>query len=272
MVATKEVEGDGTERRLSALERRERLSQVLARASYVSIADMAQHFKVSEMTIRRDLDALARQGLAERAHGGAVVQGTSRAMRLDVIEPALDVRLRENSDAKTRIGRAAARLIAPHQTIAVDIGSTTFSLAQTIQEMDVQVFTNSVKIGLMLASAAPRVYMPGGEIRGTEPSLVGDMARRQLENFRFDWLFLGASGIAPTGLYDYSLDDSEIKRALIGSAARVVALLDGSKFDRLSVVRICSLDDIDVLITDRLPDGALAQALAAVGIELTIAE
>lgn len=266
------VESQQAGKRLSASERQDSIALALAQSSYVSIADIARRLRVSEMTVRRDLDVLVSRGVAERAHGGAVPRKTNQPIHLDIFEPALHLRMRENSEAKAKIGRAAARLIMPRQTVAVDIGSTTLSLAHAIQETDVRVFTNSVKIGLMLSAATPRVYMPGGEIRGTEPSLIGDLARRQLESFHFDWAFLGASGIAPDGLYDYSLDDTEIKRAFADRAGRVVALVDGSKFNRLSVVKICSLSAIDLLITDRAPDDVLAERLAAAGVELQVAD
>ena len=271
MASTNALDATGTGRKASAAERRGGISQLLAQSSYMSIADLAGRFNVSEMTIRRDLDVLVAQGVAERAHGGAVALRGRRAVPVDIFEPAFDERLRENSGAKAQIARAAAALIEPHQTIGIDIGSTAMALAHVIRELDVRVFTSSVKIGLMLSNTAARVYLPGGEIRGTEPSLVGDMARRQLEDFRFDWAFLGASGIADDGIYDYSLDDSEIKHALIGRAEKVVALMDASKFNRLSVVRICQLSAIDMLITDRAPDETLAAKLKAAGVRIEVA-
>ena len=271
MTSPEGVDAAGNGRKLSAAERRGGISLLLEQSGYVSIAHLAARFNVSEMTIRRDLDTLAAQGVAERAHGGAVTRLTRRALSMDLVEPAFDDRLRENSIAKAQIARAAAALIQPQQTIGIDIGSTAMALAQAIRGLDVRVFTSSAKIGLMLSNTATRVYLPGGEIRGTEPSLIGDIARRQLESFRFDWAFLGASGIADDGIYDYSLDDSEIKRALIGSAQTVVALMDASKFNRLSVVRICELSAIDILITDRAPDHELAAKLLAAGVRTEIA-
>lgn len=260
-----------TGQRLSAVERRDRLSRALAVSKYVSISGMARQFNVSEMTIRRDVDALVEKGLAERAHGGAVPLVGNRALHVDMLEPALDERLRENSSAKERIGRAAARLISPMQTVAIDVGSTTFGLAQALRTADLRVFTCSLKIALLLADAAPRVYMPGGELRGTEPSLTGDMVRRQLENYRFDWAFLGASGLAEDGFYDYSLDDTEIKRTLIDASERVALLADSSKFNRLSVVRIGALADVDVLVTDTPPTDGLAERLQAAGVDVQAA-
>ena len=258
-------------RRLPAADRQDRIALALAQSGYLSIADLAEHLQVSEMTIRRDLDALAEKGRVERAHGGAFALAGNPGGRLDIVEPAIEERIARNSGVKARIGAVAAGLVEPRQTIAVDIGSTTLCLAYALKDLDVRIFTTSLKIALLLAHATPRVYMPGGEIRGTEPSLVGTMAREQLPNFRFDWFFLGAAGLSDDGLYDYSLEDTEIKRALMAQSARTVALVDSSKFDRLSMVRIAGLADIDMLIAEAPPEGALAERLAEAGVALRLA-
>lgn len=259
------------DRKMTAAERRERIALLLAQSGYAAIADLAGHLGVSDMTVRRDLDVLAQDGVVERAHGGAVVPTGNRAARIDTIEPGIDERIRLNSDAKAEIGRAAAGLIVPGQTVAIDIGSTALCLAHAIKGLDVRVFTTSLKIGMFLSSGTPRVYTVGGEICGSEPSIVGAMARRQIESFRFDWMFLGASGLAADGLYDYSLEDSEIKRALIERARRTVALIDSSKFDRLSAARVAPLAAVDILISDRAPDGNLAARLQDAGVEILVA-
>ncbi len=265
------VRNDQVGRRLPAADRQDRIALALAQSGYLAIADLAAHLGVSEMTIRRDLDALADKGLAERAHGGAFSLASAPAGRLDIVEPAIDERIARNSDVKARIGNLAAGLVEPRQTIAVDIGSTTLCLAYALRDLDVRIFTSSLKIALLLAQAPPRVYMPGGEIRGTEPSLVGAMANDQLRSLRFDWFFLGAAGLSADGVYDYSLEDTEIKRTLMAQSARTVALIDSSKFDRMSMVRIAGLAGLDMLVTDASPDGVLADGLADAGVDVRLA-
>lgn len=259
-------------KRMPAPERQDRISLLLAQSGYLSISDIAEQMTVSDMTVRRDLDVLAAQGLAAKAFGGAVSLAGGRAARMDIDEPVIEERIRRNSDAKAKIGRKAAGLVGAHQTIAIDIGSTTLCLAHAIMESDVRVFTNSLKIAMLLSSGRPHIYMPGGEIRGSEPSTIGSMAQQQLAHFRFDLAFLGASGVAADGFYDYSLEDTEIKRALIGRAEKTVALIDSSKFDRLSVVKVAELQAIDMLITERRPDDALAAHLAAAGVDIAVAD
>lgn len=272
MAVAKDIKDGRTAKRMPAPERQDRISLLLAQSGYLSISDIAQQMTVSDMTVRRDLDVLAAQGLAAKAFGGAVSLTGGRAARMDIHEPVIEERIRRNSDAKAKIGRKAAGLIEPRQTIAIDIGSTTLCLAHAIMESDVRVFTNSLKIASLLSSGRPHVYMPGGEIRGSEPSTIGSMAQQQLAQFRFDLVFLGASGVAADGFYDYSLEDSEIKQALIGRAEKTVALIDSSKFDRLSVVKVADLQSVDMLIAEQPPDETLAAHLEAAGVEIVITD
>lgn len=272
MAAVDEKDSGRSGRRMTAADRRERIALVLAQSGYAAIADLAGYLGVSEMTVRRDLDTLAQKGLVERAYGGAVARSGDPAARIDTIEPGLDERIRLNSDAKAEIGRTAAGLIAAGQTVALDIGSTALCLAHAIKGMNVRIFTTSLKIALFLSSGTPRVYTVGGEIHGSEPSIVGAMARRQIESFRFDWMFLGASGLAEDGFYDYSIEDTEIKRALMERARSTVALIDSSKFNRLSTARVAVLSSVDVLISDRAPTGDLAARLQDAGVEVKVAK
>lgn len=249
--------------------RRAHIALEIARQGYASASDLARALGVSEMTIRRDLDNLEAQGRLRRAHGGAVGIG---AMRLDLVEPDVAERALRNSREKARIAARAAAMVAPRQFVALDIGSTTLALAQALVGRNVRFLTYSLKIATLLGGAGETVLTPGGKVHGTEPSLVGAMTRRQIEAFNFDLVFIAASGISSSGLHDYSLEDTEIKRVLIERAARVVALLDGTKFDRLSVARICDLDALDALVTETPPDRSLRAALDAAGVALVLAD
>lgn len=258
--------------RVPAGERRQLIANKLAQAGFMSISELGTTLGVSEMTIRRDLNLLADQGVLVRAHGGAISFGGDKIRRVDLVEPLLDERIRSNKAAKARIGRAAAGLISPGQTIAIDIGSTTLCLAQVLMDLDVRVFTNSLKIAMLLSSGKPRLYLPGGEIRGSEPSIIGSIAQRQLETFRFDWAFIGASSIDGDGIYDYSLEDTEIKQSLVTRSNKKVALVDSSKFHSMSVVKICDLQALDMLVTDQPPTGPFGASLKAARVEVVVAD
>ena len=142
-----------------------------------------------------------------------------------------------------------------------------------LRETAVSIYTTSVKIAAQLASARPMVYLPGGLVAGVEPSVVGARAVDHLRQLNFDIAFLGASGLSEDGvLFDYSLEDTEVKRAFTDAARCVVALLDSSKFNRVSVARICSAEQIDVLVTDRQPPEPIASRLTEAGVKIITAE
>lgn len=113
--------------------------------------------------------------------------------------------------------------------------------------------------------------MPCGRISGSEPSVVGPQAVDHFRDDYFDIAFVGASGLTPEGLFDYSLEDAEIKRVFVERARIKVALLDSTKFNRVSLARICALPALDVLITDAEPPAPLREALSDAGIRVDVA-
>jgi DeoR family glycerol-3-phosphate regulon repressor len=258
---------DGTSRGLGRA-RRDLIALEIAQHGYVSCSGLAERLGVSEMTVRRDFRKMEQEGKLRRAHGGAVgpLAGT-----IDTVEPDVEDRTRTNAAEKQRIGRHAAQLCLPQHFVAVDIGSTTMCLAHSLIGRDVRFLTCSLKIATVLTAAGESVVIPGGFARGSEPSLVGALTRRQIESFRFDTVFLGVSGADTSGLFDYSLEDSEIKRTLIEQSSRVVALVDRSKFNRAGMAKVCDLAELDILITDAAPQGDLADALSAAGVTVSIA-
>lgn len=249
--------------------RRAHIVREIVRHGFISASSLARALGVSEMTIRRDLDSLEAQGQLRRAYGGAVRTGP---VQLDLVEPDVAERARRNRREKARIAARASDLVTPQQFVALDIGSTTLALAQALVGRNVRFLTCSLQIATVLGTAGETVFTPGGKVHGPEPSMVGAMARRQIEAFNFDLVFLAASGISRSGLHDYSLEDTEIKRAMIERASTVVALLDSTKFDRLSVAKIGDLESIDILVTDKAPDPALRTALEQADVTLLVAE
>lgn len=259
---------DDEDLRAGGVARRDLIVLQVAQYGYVSNSGLAEQLGVSEMTIRRDLSKLEQEGKLRRAPGGAVGPMTGT---INTLEPDLDDRCRINVPEKQRIGRHAAQFCLPGHFVAIDIGSTTFCLAHSLIGRNVRFFTCSLKIATALTAASESVVIPGGTVRGSEPSLVGALTRRQIESYRFDTVFLGVSGMSVAGLFDYSLEDSEIKRALIEHSSRVIALVDHTKFDCRSMAKVCGLKDIDILISNAPPSGALADALSAANVTVSIA-
>jgi DeoR family glycerol-3-phosphate regulon repressor len=187
-------------------------------------------------------------------------------------EPAFEQRLRQNNPAKEAIAAVAASLVGPRQSVALDVGSSTFVLAaRLIAFPGIKVFTNSLRIATLLGRERRDVYLPGGEVRGNEMSMCGPTAVAQFEQLWFDIAFIGASGLTEQGFFDYSLEDSELKRVYLRRASRKVLLCDAAKFNHLSLVQVAPLEAIDMVISNSAPSGVLAEALAAADVEVRVA-
>jgi DeoR/GlpR family transcriptional regulator of sugar metabolism len=244
----------------------------LGEVGAVTVADVAARLGVSDMTIRRDLGDLEREGRLSRTHGGAVRAGAPEPAPRIAAEPTFESRLHKNALAKRAIAAAAAVAAQGAQAIALDVGTTTYWLAGLLGERrQAKIFTNSLRIAARLGEGRAEVYLPGGRLRGDEMSISGPSAIAQFEALWFDVAFLGVSGLTPEGVYDYSFDDAEMKRVYLKRATRKIALCDSSKFNAMSLVRIASLSDFDALITDAAPPPDIAAALAAAGVAVDVA-
>lgn len=250
---------------MSTHERRGAIRGFLANRGEVGIAELAEEFDVSEMTIRRDLEELEDQGVARRVRGGAIAT-VSRSY-----EPPLATRSTEAQDAKQRIAEAAADYIEYGETAILDVGSTTFALAQRLRGRGgFTIVTPSVQAASELAGDPnTRVILTGGIVRPGELSLIGDLAESTFAQLNCDVLFLGVGGIdAEKGLTEYNLDDTRVKRAAIKAASRKVALADQSKLGRVCLASIASLQEIDVLITDAAPHHPVLAAVREAGVDI----
>ena len=245
----------------------------LGEAGVVGVAEVAQRLGVSDMTVRRDLGDLEREGRLSRTHGGAVRMAPAPATAEPALEePTFESRLHKNAAAKRAIAAAAAIAGQGARTMALDVGTTTFWLAGLIAERrQAKIFTNSLRIAARLGEGRAEVYVPGGRLRGDEMSICGPTAIAQFEALWFDVAFLGVAGLTAEGAYDYSFDDAEMKRVYLSRATRKIALCDGSKFGAKSLVRIAPLSHFDALITEAAPPPDIAEALSAAGVAVEIA-
>jgi len=245
-------------------ERREGLLGRLALSGFMSVGELAAATGVSEITVRRDLVHLERNGAIRRTHGGAFPLAETV---FDPEEPSFGARRRRNAAAKAAIAQAAAQMVKAGQSIAIDTGSTTLELARRLAGCEqLTIVTNSTRVASTLADQPNPVYVPAGRVRGKELSIYGSSAVAAIQAFHFDLFFLGVSGLTPEGVYDYALEDAEVKRAMIERTSRVIVLCDQSKFTRRALVRVANLAQLDVLVCDQAPGGGLATALAAAGV------
>lgn len=257
--------------RIPASVRQARIIAAFEKNGFVSITDLAEDFAVSAMTIRRDLMVLDKRGLLERTHGGAVPVGHT-AGQIESVEPAFEQRRRENAGAKAAIALAAAKIIGPSVSIGIDVGTSMLALAETIaHRRDIRVFTNNLRVALCLAEGGAPVYTLAGQVRSPEFSIIGPQAVDGLTAHFLDLVFIGVSGIDENGFYDYSLEDTEVKRAFIENAGRVTVLCDATKFGRRALSRIGPLDKIDAIVTDAPPPADIAAMLERNNVQVIVA-
>lgn len=249
-------------------ERKQQIIQLVERQGSVTVSDLCRKFDVSEMTIRRDLVELEAQGLLRRVRGGAV---SSRGRSF---EPPLLLRSGEHQAEKERIGRAAAALVQSGDSIALDVGTTTFEVARSLEgKENLTIITPSLPIATLLASRSGiRLILTGGIVRTGEHSLIGHLAERAFSEFRVDKLFLGVGGVdLEAGLTEYNLEDALVKRAMLAAAKERILVVDASKFGRVAFASVGSLDAIDRVVTDTSVAPEIVERLRQLDIEVILA-
>ncbi|HEX3541988.1 MAG TPA: DeoR/GlpR family DNA-binding transcription regulator [Acidimicrobiales bacterium] len=242
--------------------RRRALLAVMQRDGEIEVRQLAADLECSEMTIRRDLDALARDGVIRRVHGGAV------AVQLRRYELPYAVRALEAVEAKQRIGRAVAGLIADGETVTLDSGTTALEVARALRGRAVTVLPLGLRALLELAEdPAVRLIAPGGDVRSGELVVSGDLAEVAFERLRFDTFVLGVCGLdVVDGLTTHVPADARLKRAAVRAARRTVAVSDASKLGRVAFGHVCGLEDLDRLVTDADPERT--RPFEAVGLQV----
>ena len=262
--------------RLPAAARQQRILEMMGQEGFVSVAHIAERFGVSQMSARRDLDVLSAQGRLVRSHGAAVPAPATPAGRegaeYETRELQYDTRRRRQNAAKQAIARSAAALLGPQDNVALDVGSTVLALARELAKgPGLRIFTNHLRVAALLAGTRCEVLMPGGIVRAQELSLCGQTALAQTAQHWFSKAFLGVAGLTEQGGFDSSPEDTQVKRVYIERADQVILLCDSSKFGQRSLAQACTLQEIDMVITDAAPPAPLAAALKAAGVVVRIA-
>ncbi|WP_431980354.1 DeoR/GlpR family DNA-binding transcription regulator [Streptomyces qinglanensis] len=253
---------------LLAEQRRALILEEVRRRGGARVNELTRKLSVSDMTVRRDLDALARQGALEKVHGGAVPVAEASTH-----EPGFEAKSSLELSAKEDIARAAATMAQPGSAIALSGGTTTFALARHLLEVpNLTVVTNSVRVADVFHAAqrsgagagtagsrpgAATVVLTGG-VRTPSDSLVGSVADAAIRSLHFDALFLGVHGISvEAGLSTPNLAEAETNRQFVGSARRVIVVADHTKWGTVGLSSFASLDQVDALVTDSgLPSAA----------------
>lgn len=249
-------------------ERQEVIAEMLRNRGVVTVSELSQLLKVSEITIRRDLDMLESKGQLERTHGGAI---SSRRMSA---EPLYDQKNRSEMNEKVAIGRKAAGLIEAGDTVLVNSGSTSLQVIRHMAHGDIRVITSNAGAVIERPPKGIEVILIGGIYRRQSNSLVGRFASLTLEQVYGSKAIIGVDGIS----YKYGLTTPNHQEAEIGSLmvertrGPVIVVADHTKIGVVSNFVTARIEKVDILVTDAGFEEEYRDDLEKAGVEILIAD
>jgi len=232
-----------------AAQRQAAILEAVRRDGAVRVSDLAERLSVSDMTIRRDLDALAESGLLAKVHGGAtVIGGTS------TYEPGFAAKAAREQAEKAAIAQAAAGLAQPGMAVGLSAGTTTWALARCLKGVPhLTVVTNSIRVADVFhddPDPSQTIVLTGG-IRTPSDALVGPVAAYTLQSMHLDVVFLGVHGIDErAGFTTPNLMESETNRELVKAGRRFVVLADHTKIGVIGISTFAPIGDAELVVTD----------------------
>lgn len=253
-------------------ERQDKIISILMNQQSATVSELSELFDVSPVTIRSDLNQMAKRGRIERTHGGARLAG--ERMRQ---EYSFTTQQRINAPEKQQIGRVAASFVQPGESILLDASTTAFAVGQALKKRtdlyNVTVVTSGIWTALELLGASHLdIVLTGGQVRTAAGSIAGVIAHDVLGRFNFQKAFLGAWGITlRDGLMDSPLAEVDLKRTIIERSQELIAVIDGSKFGRTSLATFASLPETALIITGESAPLEMVEDLRSSEINVIIA-
>ncbi|RLB98941.1 MAG: DeoR/GlpR transcriptional regulator [Deltaproteobacteria bacterium] len=251
-------------------ERRQKILDIIARELTIRVSSLSEMLGVSEMTIRRDLDYLGERGLAERTHGGAVFIKRRTPGKFQYQSS-----VQTNPDERTRIARAAATLIEPHDMVYLGEGASTAEMMHFINpDMPFTVFTNNLGVVPQFQGQAAELIVLGGAYTPETHALAGPITMEQIRQINASKVFLGVDGLSlRSGLTTPNLDIAAIERSMIQyTRGKVIAMADNSKFGLVAEVVVAPIHQIDIIVTDQKIPGGFQKDLLQMGVEVIVAQ
>jgi DeoR/GlpR family transcriptional regulator of sugar metabolism len=249
-----------------AAERYDRIVEMVNVKGSIRVSELSEHCRVTEETIRRDLDRLEQAGRLRRSHGGAV--------SVKEEQPEIPYRVRETTHAeeKKRIAQSALSMIRPGDRILLDASTTAGYMAANMPDMPLTVLTNSIQVATELSSRDKiEVILTGGQLAQRSLSFVGPLAERSLETYHVDKLFLSCKGVhlEGGGISESNELQARLKQKMVGISDQVILLADTSKFGVRAFARVTGLDAVHEVITDQSLDDDLIERLNGYDIKIT---
>lgn len=234
-----------------AAERIDKIARIVSKNGGIKTSELSRMFEVSEMTILRDLSFLEKRGLLKRVYGGAVSARTGSE------EISRSVREKINTAEKNKIADIAYNLIKSDEQVFIDPSTTCLALARKIRNIpEINVITNGLDIVNELAdSDNVRLTCIGGDFHKISMSFLGPISEMPLREIYFDKVFFSPSGCAAEqGITEANVYSVAIRKTIIENAKEVILLADYSKFEKISLYKICDWNQINIVISDRKPD------------------
>ncbi len=246
-------------------EREENILSLLSTQGSVNVSNLSRSLDVSEVTIRSDLSRLEQEGLLVRTHGGAV----------PAIHPHIFQRNTINIDEKNAIAKKASTLIKDGDTIMIEAGTTTGLIPRFLTgKKDIHIITNSNQV---FASARTnpdlKITLTGGEYKNNTDSFVGPIAQETLQKFNVAYAFVGTDGFSgQAGITTHLVEGGEIIKIMRQKAKNLILLADSSKFDRMGVVTILPLNEVNAIYTDNKICSNAIEELKEIGLKAVICD
>lgn len=250
------------------LDRHNQIVEMITRQGTVKNTQLMETFGISIETVRRDLEHLEQQGYLRRVYGGAVVNMSLRS------EPEYASRAKAYFQEKNAIAREAAKLIRPEDTVYLGVGTTVQAMVQYMKGLgELTVFTNALRTAVELSELPGcSVMLPGGQVRSKELTLSGFPAEENLVHFNVDKAFVGIGGITEEGVTDFHIGEARLHRQLIKNARQAIILTDSSKLGVRAMNNVCTLQEIDIVITDNKVSKQTVKMLEQAGVKVVIAQ
>lgn len=233
-------------------ERHAEILKLVHQSSFLTVNELSERIGVSEVTIRKDLNELEKQNLLVRTHGGASALN-------DLSVPSFSTREYIAEKEKKLIALAAAKLIEEGDSVLIDAGTTTLAVANYLKEKNISIITNSIPLAMNLTDFRGNVSITGGEMLKENMALYGPDTETYLKSIQVNKLIVGTSGVRlDAGLTTSSSVEMSVKKAMIRSAQKVIAVFDHTKFNKIKTYLFADFEDIDIIVTtNKIPDDTL---------------
>ncbi len=257
---------------MAALNRQEKIRELIRSQGSVRVTELSEQCKVTEETIRKDLDKLEKEGILLRVHGGAVLTEQTAVNEVSIPSELshFEKRRSVNLDSKKRIAGNAVSLLKDVHTLFVDSSTTA---AEVVYELfgnsDITIVTNSAQFFAATADVECSIISTGGEFNPTYMSLQGTIAKETINKYNVDAAVISCKAIDPVdGAQDTYDAEAELKKIMIERSSKVILLADHSKFNQKAFVKLMNLDAVDILVTDEDPGEQWRNICVELGIQL----